>query len=441
MNQVLNLLTFISATRNSDWQLHLASSQEMCKYFHAHDQSNYARWVPLYIADMLELQTTDPAAWEFLNSGNFTVTKSDVSFTSIDPDHAIEHLHRDLKSKGGFIGTTHNENLLDRYALTVPLLSMIVEKFKSYAGIKTPHSQLHHEIIGNLFKTRLEKAKMLAKVLCKEGNPFLFNDICNLVNFSVPSEEIKKNVADRDVIGEKAFQNFWKSRVSEKRTIPFWDTLHRNNISYFSSQAITIKDQRTSRQSTLKQERNLYMRLLAVSKARPQDLKSTIGEFEFCSYPPSNFTPNGDFIKHDDKSKLFNLLNKLKKTTEPPSTESPTFIECSLIFIDGMRLVNEITKTGRLNTAHDFALEFVRRLQRLTEKFSEVRLLFDEYVENSLKNATRIKRNVTKKLPIHFHVNDSTPIRNVKQFLAHWKTKKELTKYLGDKVFSTEFTF
>lgn len=136
----------------------------------------------------------------------------------------------------------NNNNLLDRCALIVPLLSMIAEKFKSHAAITSTHSHLHHEIIGNMFKTRLEKAKKLAHVLCKEGNLFLFADVCNFVYFSVPSEEIKKNLANRDELGEKAFELFWKTRISEERTVPFWDTFHRNNISYFSSQAITVKN-------------------------------------------------------------------------------------------------------------------------------------------------------------------------------------------------------
>lgn len=193
----------------------------MCKYFHAHDQSNYARWVVLYLADMLELEVTDYEAWNFLDAGNFTVTKSGIPFTSIDPDHAIEQVHRELKGKGGFIGTTQNDKLLERFALTVPMLSMFAEKFKSYAGIQTSHSQLHHELVGNAFKCRLQKSKLLSTISCKEGNPFLFTDLCNFANFSVISDEIKKNVASRDELGEKAYQKFWKERISDERTVPF----------------------------------------------------------------------------------------------------------------------------------------------------------------------------------------------------------------------------
>lgn len=132
MSQVMNLLNFIGATRSSKWRPHLATSEEMCKYFHAHDQTNYLKWVVLYLADMLELESKDPDSWEFLDAGNFTISKNEIPFTSIDPDHAIEHEHRPMKMRGGFIGITSNEPALERFALTTPILSKMAENCKRY---------------------------------------------------------------------------------------------------------------------------------------------------------------------------------------------------------------------------------------------------------------------------------------------------------------------
>lgn len=436
INQVINLLSFIQATRNSNWKQHLAETQEMCKYFHAHDQINYARWVVLYLADMLELEKSDPESWNFLNEGNFTVAKTDVPFTALDPDHAIEQLHRSLKVKGGFIGLTQNDKLLDRFALTIPMLSMFAESFKNYAGIKVGYGQFHHELVGTLFEKRLEKATLLMKTLCRQGNPYTFDGLCNLVTFSVPSEEIKKNVINRDELGQKAFESFWETRVSDKRTVPFWDVFHKKKYKYFSSHLITLKNTKSCQQSTLQEERILYSRMLAVVKVRTDIcVRSTIGEYELCSHPPSNFTPNGDLIKHNDKYKLYDSLNNLPKSQYVFQSRPA---QSSVIVIDGMRLVNEIKKTDKLKTGLDFANAFLARLKQLTKNYDEVRLLFDQYIENSLKNVTRDKRNLTKNNPIHFHVNNSTIISNLRQFLGHWKTKHELTKFIGDKVKSLQ---
>lgn len=132
MRQVMNLLNYIGATRLRNWMQHLATKEEMVKYFHAHDQSNYLKWALLYIADMLELQTSDPDSWKFLEDGNFAVSKNIVPFTSIDPDHAIEHEHRPMKMKGGFVNITQKEKALDRCVLTLPILGQISEEYKRF---------------------------------------------------------------------------------------------------------------------------------------------------------------------------------------------------------------------------------------------------------------------------------------------------------------------
>ncbi|MPC92462.1 hypothetical protein E2C01_087553 [Portunus trituberculatus] len=122
MNQVEVLLMFTAATRMCNWRLHFAKMEELLPYFHAHDQYNYGRWGPLYVADMLELQSIDPETWHFLDEGNFSITKHSVPFTAIDPDHAIEQEHKNMKVKGGFIGITGKEQALDKYFIIAPTL-------------------------------------------------------------------------------------------------------------------------------------------------------------------------------------------------------------------------------------------------------------------------------------------------------------------------------
>lgn len=128
INQVFNLLNYIGATRTRNWNQHLSASEDMSKYFFAHDQYKYAEWTVNYLADMLELKTEDKESWDFL-AEHFCVSKNDVPFTSIDPDHGIEHEQRKMKVKGGMIGATNNQSALERYALTAPIFNQIAENF------------------------------------------------------------------------------------------------------------------------------------------------------------------------------------------------------------------------------------------------------------------------------------------------------------------------
>ena len=74
------------------------------------DRLNYRRPMPVYLADMQELKTSDFEIWKYLGEGNFSVTKSKIPFTSIGVDHAREQVNKILKSDGGLCGISSNEN-------------------------------------------------------------------------------------------------------------------------------------------------------------------------------------------------------------------------------------------------------------------------------------------------------------------------------------------
>ncbi|KAG1715023.1 ABC transporter C family member 8 [Nymphon striatum] len=193
------LLIFTAATRRAGWKLHLSTTEELLHYFHAHDQYNYGRWGPLYVADMLELQLTDLDTWSFLNKGNFVISKHSVPFTAIDPDHAIEQEHKQMKMKGGFIGITGNEQAMEKHFVIAPTLSRIVQEFKEYAGIDNRRAcSLHHELTSEKSSKLVRNAAKLVGNINMQGNPFLKNDMYNLMTFAVAPDDVSKDIEYRD---------------------------------------------------------------------------------------------------------------------------------------------------------------------------------------------------------------------------------------------------
>ena len=69
------LLHLVRANHEGDWQLHLTSLNTMIPYFFKHDQTNYARHSPLYLATMKELEHNDSDSWNYLKE-NFSINKS-----------------------------------------------------------------------------------------------------------------------------------------------------------------------------------------------------------------------------------------------------------------------------------------------------------------------------------------------------------------------------
>ena len=141
-----SLLLFIQSSRQGHWNRHLASLNAFVKYFSAHDQLNYARLTPLYLANMLELQTSDRKTWDYLEQ-SFIISKSKIPFTSIGSDHAMEQENKRMKISG-VIGLTQNDNALNRFCLTAPVLNSILEPFYNlYDVTNSSKRQYHYQVV------------------------------------------------------------------------------------------------------------------------------------------------------------------------------------------------------------------------------------------------------------------------------------------------------
>ena len=109
MAMVLEMMTFIRAVRTGDWDLHLEALKLFVKYFFAHDMLNYARMIPVYLAEMEIMKDTDPEIYQEFQNGNWVVNKNaKVAFCAVGADNALEHVNRSMKVSGGLIGITLN---------------------------------------------------------------------------------------------------------------------------------------------------------------------------------------------------------------------------------------------------------------------------------------------------------------------------------------------
>ena len=82
----------------------------------------------------------------------------------------------------------------------------------------------------------------------------------------------------------------------------------------------------------------------------------------------------------------------------------------------------------------DFAEAFIKKILRIGKDFAEIHVIFDRYIQNSLKSRTRHHRTSGKE--VRYRVKNETSIANtsLKQFLSHADTKQDLTIFLSHKV-------
>ena len=103
---------------------------QLVPWFFTLDHTNYARWLPIYIRDMLSLSDTHLDVAAEFKKGKFNVCKSARPFSAIAVDHAYEQANKLIKEDGGVIGLTGNEHALRRWMAARPEVSRMVSEFE-----------------------------------------------------------------------------------------------------------------------------------------------------------------------------------------------------------------------------------------------------------------------------------------------------------------------
>ena len=93
MNMVEILLDFIRAERDGNWTLHLEAFAAMLPWVTIYDHTNYARWGPVYLADMKLLEMTAPEVYAEFMQGNFVVKRTKRRFNQVPADQATEWIN------------------------------------------------------------------------------------------------------------------------------------------------------------------------------------------------------------------------------------------------------------------------------------------------------------------------------------------------------------
>ena len=114
------LLDFLRASREGDWNLHILSINELIPWCFAYNRSNYARYLPWYLLQMLNLPNSHPELNNYLLDGGFsTQIGSDNPFGCIPMDQTIEEtVNKDTQTAGGTKGFSTNKSAVAKHYLT-----------------------------------------------------------------------------------------------------------------------------------------------------------------------------------------------------------------------------------------------------------------------------------------------------------------------------------
>lgn len=154
------------------------------------------------------------------------MTYTDVGFY----DHAIEHVNKMMKIRGGLKGLTQQPAAMTRWFLVAPELSQLAAQAETMVDVKRSTQQLHHDLTDAVVKRCNENIQKLKEVI--KAND-LFEEgghLVNIITKAVMPTDIKEDVMKRDNTGKDLFDKFVKERIGTGCTISVWSPIKKANL-------------------------------------------------------------------------------------------------------------------------------------------------------------------------------------------------------------------
>ena len=430
-SMVTTLLQFLKAERTGNWKLHLSSTAAMLPQFFAMDRQNYARYLPVYLADMQKLELTHPEVYKEFAVGNHSISRSGQTFSQVSTDMALEQsINANSKSSGGVIGISQSPSALERWFLTIRERASITSALKAMFGLQDGEQASHKEATPReTRRVRRDKEDVKKMISCFSSglmtNPFNLDSdaLLNIATGVVLPEDVAQTLVHSTEKGRQQMKAFVEQRINSN-AVGFWEPIPNMKINTFSSVNKKIPVKSSDKLVTVNADRDLFGRLLIVSNTRQISLKDVLS-FELSPVPHSLANADGS-LRKGTKSVLCSLLEKDVNVVQQLTVPNP-----AVVIIDDMAII-QMSKSAGTSTFGDLSEKYYNIFT--TPLFSnncvQVHVVFDQYWENSIKEGERERRGASVGLEVRIG-GPTTPVpRQWGKYISNPKNKVRLRFFL-----------
>ena len=349
------------------------------------DHTNYARWLPIHISDMVKLIRTHPDVHTQFSSGYFVVQRTTNVFSAMAIDQCHEQVNALIKSDGGAVGLTESPQALERWMVAGPEIARVLLEFE--ASFSTPSDSTtgkHHEQNRRTQQTFAKDVLSLLATFEDMGNAILEDsgEMLTLDTKVVMDKDAIRTLNAVEEIGQRQFSEFAEHRLKSASNKPLRDIVSRNKLALFSTPQAKQRSRSREQVTSLKTNCTLFSRLYIACQARQSNLDSFF-EHENQACPPS-ISDMGQ-LRQGSKS---DLMECLTKSSQPASIHPG--IDAKVL--DGAAIVHMV-RPGACRTFEEYSQQrFLPYITSQLETVSIVDIVWDRYLTDSLKQSTRDRR-------------------------------------------------
>lgn len=418
------LLGLVRAAREGDWTLHLNSIRAMIPWVFAYDKLNYARYLPVYYAQMMQLSNTHPTVHEHLQNGGFSVQLgSQNPFGKIPADQAIEEtVNKDTQTSGGTKGFSLNKSAVARYYITAEHRCAAVRQMRALTRLDD--ASLHHPDLQES-RIKRDETDVSAIVNMLENNwlnPIGSNEteLLSLSTGKVANEEVTRDIMNAHSIGEQAYQEFKEKRLhSEPPIYKFHDKMKKQKLKTFSELTKKQTFKLSDKDIVLKADRNLFGQMVLVAQSRNIDLEDVLAH-PLGPIPWALATPEGTIRKTNKASLVKALTQNVSVAEDIPSP--------SACIIDAMSIVQKTN--GDNKTFSQIAESIFTLILQEGSGSARIDIIFDTYRANSIKQSERERRGVQDGNQFR-ELHPGHRVQQWRRFLANNSNKSSLIHFLN----------
>ena len=183
-------------------------------------------------------------------------------------------------------------------------------------------------------------------------------------------------------------------------------------------------------QKVIKADRKSLQRLLTASMAGRQIKMDEVLQHELSSLPLSLAKINGD-MNSTSKSDMTDILTgDIEVQYNIPAQKG---LNKTCVVIYGHALIQALGKPHNCKTFQDYAIVFFNAVTKhINATVKRIDVLFDTYIENSIKAAARAKRSNKKRLIRRIIDREDLPLPQVwANFIALSENKADLANFLS----------
>ena len=289
-----------------------------------------------------------------------------------------------------------------------------------------PKNCQHHEEGLSAQKAFQKHVRDLVNTIKTMGNPYLdnFSELVTLDSRNCIDESVAVTLSTLETVGKQQYQAY-KKAVIEERTQPIHATITKNSLALFKKQKPTVKSKKNQKIKVLQNNVSLFGQLYVSLQNRQGDLQ------EFFAHETQGFPASlSDYgklhaCKKSDLLQCFGSLNE---------ASPPTDFDCKIL--DGAAVIHFLSTSG-VSTFEEYADRvFIAHLHRQLENSRRLDVVWDTYIEDSIKESTREKRG--KGLRRKVSSQAKLPSKWL-DFLRDPANKTELFSLLTSKVYEHNF--